>query len=379
MEGHSTHPMRICLIGPAYPLRGGIAHYNAQLGIELSARHEITLVSFSRQYPALLFPGRTQFESVPRRLALKVEPLIDSINPITWIRTANRIAGLSPDLLIVHWWNPFFAPCIGTTVRFAKRRSRATVVFICHNVLPHEPFLGTGALTRLALAAGDAFLLHSEADCQQLTALRPGARTVVLPQPPGRGFGDPLGKEQARARLGVKGSVLLFFGLIRKYKGLHGLIEALPRVLQALDCTLLVVGEFYEEKARCLDLIRSLGLASNVRIVDRFIPDEEVSLYFSAADVVVLPYESATQSAIIPIAYAFERPVVATRVGGLPEAVRDDETGYLVDPRDPEALARAIIRFYKEGKGMPFEQNIRRLEAGRSWEELAAAIESFAR
>jgi len=367
------------MIGPAYPLRGGIAHYNAQLALELVARHDVSLISFSRQYPALLFPGHTQLDPVQEGPPLKIEPLIDSINPFTWFRAANRMASLSPLALIVHWWNPFFAPSIGMTLRLTRRRSRPTVVFICHNVLPHEPFPGARALTRFAVESGDAFLLHSDADCRQLTSLRPGARTLVLPPPPGRGFGDPLSKEEARARLGVKGNVLLFFGLIRTYKGLPHLIKALPRVLQRVDCTLLIVGEFYEAKTQCLKLINSLGLASNIRIIDRFVPDKEVSLYFSAADLVVLPYESATQSGIIPISYAFERPVVATRVGGLPEAVRDGETGFLVPPRDPAALAEAIIRFYAEGRETTFGQHIRRHESSRSWEGHAAAIETLLR
>ncbi len=369
--------MKICLIGPIHPLRGGIAHYNAQLALELGRRHEIIVMSFSRQYPALFFPGRTQFDPGQPPPGLVAEPLLDSLNPLSWIRAARRLAALAPDLVVVHWWNPYFTLCLGTTIRLARRRSRAVVVFICHNVVPHDPFPGTRWLTRFALASCDAWLVHSQADRQELESLRLTGTILVTAQPAARGFGEPIDKEHARGRLGLSGNTLLYFGLIRHYKGLPHLLEALPRVLHRVDCTLLIVGEFYDGKDHCLRLIDALGLASNVRVIDRFIPDAEVSLYFSAADLVILPYESATQSAIVPIAYAFERPVVATRVGGLPEAVCDGETGLLVEPHNPAALAEAIIRFYEEKMEGTFRRNILQKKQF-SWAELARTLEEAA-
>lgn len=366
--------MKICLIGPFPPLRGGIAHYNAQLGLELVKHHEIAVISFSRQYPALLFPGRTQVDPGPPPTGLTAEPLLDSLNPLSWIRAGRRIAEIVPDLVITHWWNPFFGPCLGTTARMVKKRSSARVVFICHNVFPHEPIPGARSAAQFALAPGDGWLVHSETDRRDLESLHLRGRTFLVSQPPGKGFGEPIDKETAKSRLGLTGNVLLFFGLIRRYKGLPRLLEAMPDILRKLDCTLLVVGEFYEGKAHCLKLLHALGLSSNVRIIDRYVADDEVSLYFSAADLVVLPYESATQSAIVPIAYAFERPVVATRVGGLPEAVRDGETGLLVEPRDPATLAAAIIRFYEEGLETRFCRNI--IQQKRfSWADLARTLE----
>ncbi len=371
--------MKICLIGPAYPLRGGIAHYNTQLAAEFASRHEVTLISFSRQYPAPLFPGQTQFDPNSKTPGLTAEPLLDSLNPLSWLRAGRRIAELSPDLAVVHWWNPYFGPCIGTTLRIAKRHRRVTLTFICHNVFPHEPFPGTRGLTRYALTPGDAWLVHSEADRRNLESLRLRGRIAMTPQPPGRGFGNLLDKEEAKSRLGLSGNILLFFGLIRRYKGLPQLLEALPLVLQKLDCTLLIVGEFYEGKDHCLHLINTLGLASAVRVIDRFVPDDEVGLYFSAADLVVLPYESASQSAIVPIAYAFERPVVATRVGGLPEAVRDGETGLLIEPHNPSTLAEAITRFYRDRLEVPFSQRIRQLGHNFTWNDLADTIETVSK
>ncbi|MGH7370099.1 MAG: glycosyltransferase [Candidatus Methylomirabilaceae bacterium] len=369
--------MKVCLIGPIHPLRGGIAHYNAQLGRELANRHEIVVISFSRQYPTLLFPGRTQLDPSPTTPELATEALLDSINPLSWFHAGRRIAELSPNLMVVHWWNPFFGPCIGTTVRLAKRRSRSTVVFICHNIIPHEAFPGTRPFTGFALTPGDAFVAHSDVDRRGLESLRVQGRILMTPQPPARGFGTPLSKEAAASRLGLTGKVILCFGLIRRYKGLPQLIVAMPLVLKRLDCTLLVVGEFYEDKDRCLKLINDLGLTSRVRVIDRFVPDDEVSLYFCAADLIVLPYESATQSAIVPIAFAFERPVVATRVGGLPDAVRDGETGLLVEPHNPTALAEAIIRFYEEEMEPTLRRNILQ-QPPFSWEDLAKTLEALA-
>ena len=366
--------MRICLIGPFPPLRGGIAHYNAQLARELIKRHEVTMISFSRQYPTVLFPGRTQFDRDSPASELTADALLDSINPLSWLRAGNRIATIAPDFVVIHWWHPFFGPCLGTTMRTAKRRFRGSVLFICHNVVPHEPFPLARGLTRFALAAGDAWLVHSETDRQDLELLNLRGHTLVVPQPPGKGFGEPIDREQAKSRLGLTGTVLLFFGLIRRYKGLPHLLQAMPFVLQKADCTLLVVGEFYEGKDECLNLITTLNLESKVRIIDRFVPDHEVSLYFSAADLVVLPYESATQSAIVPIAYAFERPVIATCVGGLPEAVCDGKTGLLVEPRNPAALASAIIRFFEERLGPAFTRNISQRKQF-SWTDLAGTIE----
>ncbi len=368
--------MKICLIGPAPPLRGGISHYNTELATEFAREHEVILVSFSRQYPTLLFPGRTQLDPSALRPRLRTEALLDSINPLSWLRAGRRIAELAPDLLLAHWWNPFFAPSIGTTVRVVKKKSPAPVAFICHNITPHERFPGTRRLTRFALAAGNVWVVHSETDRRALESLHLEGQTLKTPQPPGRGFGDPIDKEEAKRRLGVPGNILLFFGFIRHYKGLPYLLQAMPLVLQEVDCLLLIVGEFYEGKDRCLDLINTLGLAPKVRVIDQFVPDDEVGLYFSAADLVLLPYESATQSAIVPLAYAFERPVVATRVGGLPEAVRHGETGLLVEPHDPAGLAGAIIRFFTDHLEERFRRHIQRLRNDFSWKDLAAILEA---
>jgi len=369
--------MRICVIGPAYPLRGGIAHHTTFLAHALAKRHSVTLIAFTRLYPALFFPGTTEFDTSRRRFSADSEPIFDPMNPCSWLRTARRIRALSPDLIIVQWWSPIFAIPVGSMIRLAKRHDHPTILFICHNVKPHERLPGEGLLPRFAFAAADLFIVHSDEDLRHLVTIRSDARIQKLFLPINDGFAPPIAKEQARDQLGLTTPTILFFGLIRRYKGLAYLLRAMPSVLKAVDCTLLIVGEFYEGREECMGLIRSLDLTAKVRLVDRYVANEEVALYFSAADLVVLPYVSATQSAVVPIAYSFERPVVTTRVGGLPEVVIDGRTGFLVEPADPAALAEAIVRYYREGQQAVFAEGIRRERERLSWERFIEAIEAF--
>ena len=369
--------MKVCLIGPAHPLRGGIAHYTALLAKALGKRHEITLLAYTRLYPRLVFPGTTELDTSRHQFAADSEPIFDPLNPRSWLRTARRIRALSPDLLIVQWWRPVFAIPLWIIIRLAKRDGRPKVLFICHNVIPHERLPGERMLPRFAFAVADLFIVHSDEDLHNLRAIRPDARIRKLFLPINDGFGPALPRETARAQLGLTSPTILFFGLIRRYKGLIHLLRAMPLVLKAIDCTLLVVGEFYDDREECLDLIRSPELSAHVRLVDRYVPNEEVALYFSAADLIVLPYTSATQSAVVPIAYSFERPVVTTRVGGLSEVVVDAQTGFIVDPADPKGLAEAIVRYYREGREGAFIDGIRKERGRLSWEHFVEAIEDL--
>jgi glycosyltransferase involved in cell wall biosynthesis len=341
--------MRICLVGPAYPYRGGISHFTQMLAATMvSMGHEPHIVSFTRLYPSFLFPGRTQYEEQGARVRVEGVRVIDSINPLTWQRAGRVVADLRPDAIIVQWWHPFFAPAFRAVVAAARRRgSGARAVYLCHNVLPHESSRHDRALVRWGLARADAFLVQSREDRDQLLSLRSGARVSVHPHPTYTQFAQgSMTRDEARAKLGVNGRVLLFFGLIRAYKGLHTLLAAHARIAAKLDATLLVVGEFYEDRAPYDTEIEKLGIASRTRVINRYIPDEEVEVYFRAADLVVLPYRSATQSGITQTAFAFGRPVVVTAVGGLPDVVDDGVTGYVVPPDNPEALANAIERFF---------------------------------
>jgi glycosyltransferase involved in cell wall biosynthesis len=369
--------MKICLIGPAYPLRGGIAHHTSFLANALRKRHDVTLLSYTRLYPSFLFPGTTEFDTSRRRFASDSEPIFDPLGPRSWLRTARRIGALAPDLVIVQWWSPIFAIPVGTVIRLAKRHGRPTVLFICHNVTPHERLPGEKMLPRFAFSVADLFIVHSEEDLHNLRAIKPDARIRKLFHPMYEGFGPAIDKEAARQRLGLISPTILYFGLIRRYKGLTHLLRAMPSILKAIDCTLLIVGEFYEGREECLGLIQSLDLSASVRLVDRYVANEEVALYFSAADLVVLPYTSATQSGVVTIAYSFERPIVTTKVGGLPEVVIDGRTGFLVGPADPAALAEAIVRYYREGREAEFVEEIRKVRERLSWERFVEAIEAL--
>ena len=369
--------MRICLIGPAYPLRGGIAHHTSFLANALRKRHDLTLLSYTRLYPSFLFPGTTEFDTSRRRFASDSEPIFDPLGPRSWLRTARRIRALAPDLVIVQWWSPIFAIPVGTVIRMAKRQGRPTVLFLCHNVTPHERLPGEKTLSRFAFAAADCFIVHSEEDLRNLQSILPGARIWKLFHPIYEGFSPGISKEEARQQLGLTSPTILFFGLIRRYKGLAHLLRAMPSILKAIDCTLLIVGEFYEGREECLGLIQSLDLSASVRLVDRYVANEEVALYFSAADLVVLPYTSATQSGVVTIAYSFERPVVTTKVGGLSEVVIDGQTGFLVDPADPAALADAVVRYYREAREKEFIEGIRKQRERLSWDRFIEAIEAL--
>ncbi len=370
--------MKITIVGTAYPLRGGIAHYNALLYQELSKKHEVDIVTFRRQYPSLLFPGKTQVESEGEMVRVPSRPLIDSINPFTWISAGRAIRTTTPALIIFKYWLPFFGPCFGTVARVAKRGTAAKVAFICDNVVPHEKRIGDSLLTRYAFRAVDHFIVQSEAVERDLLNFWPHASYTRVPHPVYSMFGTTIDKQEARNSLGIDARrVLLFFGYIRPYKGLDVMIDALAQTDPALDVHLLVVGEFYGDERRYREQVASRGLKESVTFHADYVPNNQVARYFSAADAVVLPYTSATQSGIAQIAYNFDRPVIATAVGGLQEVVLDNVTGFVVPPQDAKALAKAVERFYREGKETEFSAHVRREKQKYSWTNLARALEEL--
>lgn len=374
--------MRITIVGTAYPLRGGIAHYNALLYRELSAAgHTVDIVTFRRQYPAFLFPGKTQNEEGGAdSFRVPSEAIVDSINPVTWVTAGRLIRSRLPDLVVFKYWLPFFGPCFGTIARVATRGTKAKVVFICDNVIPHERRPGDRAFTRYAFGAADGFVVQSRAVEQDLRALVPGARSEFVPHPVYTGFGSAVPRPEARARLGIDARhVLLFFGYIRRYKGLDVLLDAMALLAGRLDVALLVVGEFYDDEGHYRDRIRRLGIGKSVTVRSDYVPNDDVKYYFSAADAAVLPYTSATQSGIAQIAYNFELPVIASAIGGLPEVVRDGETGLLVPPGNPAALAEAIVRYFTSVDAARLRLNVREERKLYSWDNLVGALERLAR
>ncbi len=378
--------MNILILGTAYPLRGGIAHYNALLYHELAKRHSVALITFKRQYPSLLFPGKTQAEAeseqsqadMPYDWRVPSESLVDSINPLNWIAVGNMIRRRKPDLLIMKYWLPFFGPCFGTIARVAKRGTNMKVLYICDNVVPHEKRPGDTVFTRYAFGAADFFIVQSNAVERDLKTLFPWARYRKVPHPVYNIFGAPIEKHEARRRLNIADErVLLFFGYVRPYKGLSVMLQAMKLIVEKLNVRLLVVGEFYDDRDRYMSMINELGLENYVTVNADYVSNDRVGWYFSASDVVMLPYISATQSGIAQIAYNFDKPVIATNVGGLAEVVRDGVTGFVVPSNDPAALAHAVERYFVEQREAEFVANVAQEKRKYSWEAMVNAIETL--
>jgi glycosyltransferase involved in cell wall biosynthesis len=335
--------------------RGGIAHYTSMLAREFVPDHKVLVINFKRLYPSFLFPGKTQFDESGEPLDIESTRLIDSMNPLSFWAAARTIKSFVPDLIVFQWWQPFFA------VAYAA-------IFLCHNVLPHERSFLDDILIRVAFLQCNRFFVQSQEDRRNLLTFKRDAGVVVHPHPIYDLFNrGRYSKESARRELGVTGRVALFFGLIRDYKGLPVLIDAFATVVEKIAATLLIVGEFYESKASCVARIRRLKLDDQVRVVDRYVPNEEVEKYFMACDVVVLPYLSATQSGIAQIAFAFDKPVIVTNVGGLPDVVDDGVTGYVVPPKNPDALSEAIVKFFDGAKEDYMSEAVSRAKQRFSW------------
>ena len=375
--------MKIVMLGPVYPYKSGIAQYTGAMCAALSREHEVQAVSFSMQYPKLLFKHTQKDEG---NTTFRFEPVsypLNTVDPLSWRKTAKQIIKEDPDLLIVQWWHPWFAPCYAEILRIIRKKAKRTkVFFVCHNVLPHEGFPMKDRLTRKVLGMGDAFIVHSKQDAGDLQRLVENPRFVhaVLPTF-NRLKKRDLSREEARRTLGIPEGqeMLLFFGYIREYKGLKHLIRALPAIRAARpQAHLFVVGDFWENnKEEYEQLIRETGTAEDITLVDGYLPDDEVEPYFAAADLGVLPYESATQSAVVQVAYSFGLPVVATDVGGLPEVVLDGRTGLVVPPKDAQALAKAVVRFFEEDKAADFKANIAEESARYSWDRMVEHVDKL--
>ena len=370
---------RVTLLGPAWPYRGGIAHFQAGLARGLLARgHTVGAVTFSRQYPEVLFPGTTQLEDGPPPNGIPVaSQLIDSLNPISWVRAARHVASGGADVAVFMHWMPFFGPAFGVIARRLRKRGVA-VLAVVHNAIPHERRPGDLALTRFALGACDGLVVLSDEVERDVETLGIDVPVRQVAHPVYDGFGDPTPRSEARAALGLPadGPLFLFFGFIRRYKGLHVLLDAWRSVRQRVpDARLVVAGEFYADEAA---LRAQAAALDGVRLDADYIPDDRVGLYFSAADAVVQPYVTATQSGVAQIAFHFGRPVITTDVGGLAEVVPDGEAGLVVAPEDPAALADALVRFVEDDLGERLASGVRRERAKYSWDRLCEAVEALA-
>lgn len=373
--------MRIALIGPVYPYRGGIAHYTTELYRVLRGHdHEVLMVSFKRQYPRWLYPGGNDRDPSESPFIIKEACYwIDSVNPFTWLTTLWRIRQYRPDLLVVQWWTTFLAPCFLTLLYLYRQVSSwSPVLAFCHNVLPHETRWWDSILTKAVLSLPTHHIVHSQEDKNRLLRLVPYAVVRVVEFPPYHAFASLIcERAQARYMLGLDQEcpVLLFFGFVRPYKGLEYLIRAVHHVRRYIPIHLLIVGEFWENKQRYLRQIEELGLSQYVTIVDRYVRNEEIGIYFGAANVVVLPYLETSQSAVLKIAFAMGVPVIASDVGGLRESVRDGVNGLLVRPGDSASLAYAILRYFRDGLEPKMRQYVLEGQGVDLWEKIVAEIE----
>ena len=362
--------MKVCLIAPIPPFRGGIAKYGYSLAQVLEKRHDLLLLSYSRQYPKLLFGSKSQLDPDVDSSGIKAQFSrlsfeLDSANPLSWLKTSRRIASFQPDLVILPWWVVYWAPMYLFLLRSFKRKG-IRVVFLCINVFEHEDSGLKKFLSKLVLRRADSMIVHSEQEKREILAFHPRASVRKHLLPLFHYAPCPSAPEQGKLRL-------LFFGFVRPYKGLDTLLRAIA-LLKGRDITLQIAGEFWKDKERYLELIARLGIADQVQIVDRYLPDSEMSRYFAWADLVVLPYRSTRTSGIIATAYGYGRPVLATDIGGFHEVVEDGSTGKLVPADDPAAFA-AGIEWFLDNRDIDFGNNIARLASRKmSWESLAAMV-----
>ena len=369
---------RITLLGPFWPYRGGIAHFNAGLARALAVRHhEVRTITFRRQYPDRFFPGATQVEPGPAPRDVPRAPgWLDSLDPRTWARTADRVVDEGGAAAVFPYWTPLLAPMWGVVARRLRGRG-VTVLSVVHNAIPHERKPGDLVLGRFALRPCDGLLTLSDRVAVDLGRLRVPGRVETVPHPIYDGFGAAPPRDEARRALGLgDGPTFLFFGFVRPYKGLHVLLEAWGGVVSRVpEARLVVAGEFYEGEA---DLrAQAAPHGASVRFDAGYIPDDRVGHYFSAADAVVQPYVTATQSGVAQIAFHYGRPVITTDVGGLAEAVPDGEAGLVVPPEDPEALADALVRFVRDDLGETLATGVRGLRDEASWDRVAEAVENL--
>lgn len=368
---------RWSIIGPTYPFRGGIAHYTTLLTQHLRETSETLLISFTRQYPRWLFPGRSDKDPSQNPLRTEAEYLLDPLNPLSWRRTVHRLEAWEPEAVVIPWWVPFWAPTwayLGWRIRAIPNRPK--LIFICHNVLPHEDSWLDNLAIRLALSNGDGFIVHSESDAGNLLRLFPKALVRKSPHPtyaPLLGYQD----KTLDIELPPDQPLLLFCGFVRHYKGLDILLEALPLVLAERTVHLLVAGEFWEDRGKYDRQIDSLKIGQSVTILNEYLANQVLAALISRSDVVVLPYRNASQSGLIQAAFGLGKPVITTDVGGLAEAVDDGRTGLIIPSEDPRALAAAVNQFFDEGLSKRFQENLAGEIARFSWEDLIHRLEEF--
>ena len=369
---------KIIIIGPAFPYRGGIANFNNSLAVEYKSQGaDVKIYSFSLQYPSFLFPGKTQYEEGEGPKDIEIIPIVNSINPFNWFKVASRIKKENPDYVIIRYWLPFMAPCLGTIAKLIRKTTK--VFAITDNVIPHEKRIGDSLLTKYFVKSSDAFLTLSSSVLDDLIQFTGTKEKIFIPHPIYDSFGDIVEKSTAKEKLGleVNGKCLLFFGFVRKYKGLDIMLEVMAdKRIQDLGVKLIVAGEFYDNKEEYIAQINSLNISDYVILRTDFILEDQVKDYFCASDMITQTYRTATQSGVTQIAYHFERPMLVTNVGGLAEIVPHNKVGYVCDI-DTKQIADYIVEFYTENKEKEFSDNTKEEKKRFTWKVLVEGIDNL--
>lgn len=370
---------KILILGTAYPFRGGLAAYNERLAEELQLTDDVEIFTFTVQYPGFLFPGKSQYSTDPPPQHLRIKRLINSVNPLNWLIVGRKIRKMKPDIIISKYWLPVMGPSLGTLLRLGKR-GNTKVIAVLDNVVPHEKRPGDVAFTKYFLKPVDAFIAMSQSVLDDLRVFEPTKKASLIPHPIYDNYGTPISKAEARQRLQLQPGkrYILFFGFIRQYKGLDLLLKAMAdERMKKLDVHAIVAGEYYEDAAPYQQLLQELQLGDRVLMHTDFIPTDAVKNYFCAADLVVQPYKSATQSGISQIAYHFEKPMVVTRVGGLIEMVPDGVVGFQCEP-EPASIAAAIEKYFTDNREADMTAALQQEKLQYSWSRLAREIHTLA-
>jgi glycosyltransferase involved in cell wall biosynthesis len=370
---------RVTLVGPVHPYRGGIALHTALAAKALMERgYLVQVISFRRQYPAWLYPGATDKDQSSLAIKTSAEYLLDPISPGSWYRTASRIAESRPDLVAIQWWTTFWSLPYAVLTRLLKNKG-CQVAYIIHNVLPHETRPWDRSLARLALSAAYSHIVHTDVEKQRLLSLLPGCKVQVTPLPVWNVFPAPrMTQAQARHHLSLPetGPILLFFGFVRPYKGLSILLQALGILRQqGVHPYLAITGEFWHDKQSYLDQIAQLGLEQQVRIEDRYIPNEELAVWFTAADVAVAPYiEGTTQSAVASLVLGFGLPLILSEQVARGVNPANMHRVMVTPTGDAAALAQAIKEFLERTAAQPIPDQ----PVGDDWGEMVKILARLA-
>lgn len=370
--------MNVVILGTAYPFRGGLATFNERLARQLQAEgHTVEVITFTLQYPSFLFPGKTQYSTEKAPADLRISQQVHSCNPFNWIKVGHRIRNMQPDMLITCYWMAFFAPCYGMIQRIVQRNGKTRCIALVHNMIPHEPSILDKLFAPFFVRHTDGFVALSESVVQDINCFDHGTKPKTsYPHPIYDHYGDPMSKEEACQALHLKpeNQYMLFFGLVRAYKGLDLLLDAFGKVKDQLpNLQLIIAGEFYEDEDKYRTQIANNQLTDRVILKNEFIADADLCKYFGAADLIVQPYKSATQSGVTQVAFHFEKPMLVTNVGGLGEIVHDHKMGYAVEP-NAEAIAQALTDYYTHNRQPDYTTYLIKEKDKYSWSRLA---ESF--